>query len=264
MAFTLTRNVKLRLSDNLTADARYNLERLDLLGSTFLVDTSNTLLIRSSSDIVIEPESADIGGSGTGGTLSIGTVDHPLDTFSIHADTIALAGDFTLSDVATGGTKSLFLKYKSDIDGPVDTTADRSLFLDLNGADRSLVLGGNFSLLGANLSLTLSSDLALTLPGGYGTSGQVLSTNGSGSLSWVDAAGGGDVNGATVTWLAADGLTKTVTHSLGSADLDISIFDNDNNELITVGSITVIDTNSILITSSEAPANSWRVVVQAN
>jgi hypothetical protein len=38
---------------------------------------------------------------------------------------------------------------------------------------------------------TVSSNTILTLPNGAGTSGQVLSTNGSGTLSWADGGGGG-------------------------------------------------------------------------
>ena len=38
---------------------------------------------------------------------------------------------------------------------------------------------------------TVTSNTILTLPDGAGTSGQVLSTNGSGTLSWADGGGGG-------------------------------------------------------------------------
>ena len=70
MSVTLTRNLKLRINSNLTSDAKYNLQRIDLLGSTFLVDTQNSLNLRSEVDINILPESADIGGSGIGGNVN--------------------------------------------------------------------------------------------------------------------------------------------------------------------------------------------------
>jgi len=47
----LTRNLKLRLADDLTADARYNLERIDQLGSVFPIDNTAAQTINSSAEI---------------------------------------------------------------------------------------------------------------------------------------------------------------------------------------------------------------------
>lgn len=164
MAVTLTRNLKLRIDSNLTANSKYNLERLDLLGSTFLVDSTDSLNIRSSTNILIEPESADIGGSATGGTVSIGTASHIIDALEVHATEFVLSTNLGLSDQATGGTKDLLVRYKSDLNGSADTSADRTLSLDLDGANRSLILGGSLTLTGGDLALTLSGNSSLTLP----------------------------------------------------------------------------------------------------
>lgn len=263
MATSLTRNLKLRIDSNLTANSKYNLERLDLIGANFLATTSDNLLIRSRRDIVIEPESPDIDGSGSGGTVSIGSPDHQLDAVNIYADSVNLPV-FSLSDQASGGDKNLRLKYKSDINGSVDTSADRSLFIDVDGADRNLVLGANFSLTGAALGLILTSALTLTLPDDYGTTGQILSTDGSGNLSWTSAgAGNGDVLGYSGAWITSDGSTKTVVHNLNSLHTDVTIIDEDDGLALWVDTIEVIDPNTLQLTASEAPANSWQVVVQA-
>lgn len=164
MDFTLSRNLKLRLDTNLTANARFNLEKLDLLGSTFLVDSANDLNIRSQTDILIEPESADIGGSGEGGTVTFGSGSHELSGVTIHTDAFNLRSPLSLFDQASSGSRYLLLQYKSDVSGSVDTSANRTLSVDLDGADRSLALGGNFSTTGGNLSLTMSGATALTLP----------------------------------------------------------------------------------------------------
>lgn len=171
MATSLTRNLKLRINSNLTADAKYNLERLDLLGSTFLVDSTNTLNIRSQTDILIEPNSADLAGSGIGGTVSIGTANHKLASIALYSDSLTISAPLGLADQATGGTKQLNLKYKSDLNGSVDNAADRNLSIDVDGADRSLVLEGDLGVLGGSLTLNLSGATSLSLP----TSG-VLST----------------------------------------------------------------------------------------
>lgn len=58
----------------------------------------------------------------------------------------------------------------------------------------------------ANLTMraptTLSTPWILTLPVDDGTSGQVLSTDGSGNTSWINAAGGGTINSGTAPRLA--------------------------------------------------------------
>lgn len=242
MAFTLSRYLRLRLDSNLTANARYNLERLDLLGSTFVVDSISNLNIRSESDIIIEPQSADVGGDGTGGTVSIGTSAHTLDSLNIYASDVTFSNSPGLLDQGTGGTKYLRLKYDSTLSGSVDTAADRILSFDLQGANRSLVLGA---------SLVFPANSA-----GY------MTNDGSGTLSWVPISGGGDVLGATGTWAAADGTSKAFSHSLGSEDVEVMVLD-ENDEIIMVDSIVATTTNIVTLTSSEAPAVAWRIIVQA-
>lgn len=56
MATRLTRNLKLRLNDTLTSDAVYNLERLDALGATFVIDTLDNVNIESAGDLILTPE----------------------------------------------------------------------------------------------------------------------------------------------------------------------------------------------------------------
>lgn len=164
MAFTLSRNLKLRLDSNLTANALYNLNRIDLLGSTFLVDSTDSLNIRSRSNILIQPDSADLGGSSSGGTVTIGDASAPAETLAINADELLISSPLSLKDQATGGTKYLQLLYKSDLNGSLDTAADRILSVDLDAANRSLVLAGNLSILGGNISFTTPSSSTVTLP----------------------------------------------------------------------------------------------------
>lgn len=164
MATTLTRNLKLRINSNLTADAKYNLERLDLLGSTFLVDSTNQLNVRSQTNILIEPESADVDGSGIGGTVSIGTASHLISVLNLFSSEINLPVSVGLKDQGAGGTKYLRIKYKSDITGSTDSVADRSLLIDVDGADRQLLLQGNYKQLGGDLTLNLSGTTSVILP----------------------------------------------------------------------------------------------------
>lgn len=220
MAFTLSRNLKLRIDSNLTANSKYNLEKIDTLGSTFLVDTTDTLNIRSRTDILIEPESADLGGASSGGTVSIGTASHLLTEVDVFASAFHLSSPIALLDQATGGTKYLQLRYKSDLSGSADTIFDRTLSMDLEGADRFFVLGGNYSQIGGSLALTLGGTTTLTLP----LTGTVATLAGSETFTnkTINASSNSLLNiaNASISATAAIAYSKlNLTGSLVNADV---------------------------------------------
>lgn len=63
---------------------------------------------------------------------------------------------------------------------------------------------------------TITANKIWTLPSADGTSGQVLSTNGSGTLSWVTAGGGGGSGTVTSITPAADSGTGTAITTSGT------------------------------------------------
>lgn len=176
MATTTTQYLKLRLDSNLTANARYNLNKIDALASTFIVDSRGTLGLRAVGDILVEPEALAIGGSGSGGSVDVGTPDHSLEEINLHAGSISLSTGPRLADAASGGSKHLRIQYRSDLDGAADTSDDRTVSIDPHGADRDVVLGGDVqlggslttagdvSISGASLVITLSGTTSLNLP----------------------------------------------------------------------------------------------------
>jgi hypothetical protein len=77
-------------------------------------------------------------------------------------------------------------------------------------------------------SPTLAANYVLTLPVDDGTSGQVLSTNGTGTLSWISPGGGGTVtNVATGTGLTGGPITGTGTISIASGGVSSTEIAND-------------------------------------
>jgi uncharacterized delta-60 repeat protein len=154
MATTLTPNLKLRIDSNLTANAKYNLSKIDLLGSTFLVDSTNTLKIRSQTSLVLEPNSADIGGDGIGGTVEIGTTNHQLDELNIYVDEVTFNGTLIVEDIVVSGS------------------------LELSNGTHTTTL--------APAASGQTEDLTLRFPSNNGTATSVLSTDGAGNLSWAD------------------------------------------------------------------------------
>jgi len=99
-------------------------------------------------------------------------------------------------------------------------------------------------------STTQVSNLAI------GASGTKLKSNGT-TATWVDDT-------FEATWTTGDGTTKAVTHSLGTKDVQVEVYDMTNDETIFVDTIIRTSTSVVTLTSSEAPGgSSWRVLITA-
>lgn len=148
----------------MTANAKFNLNRIDTLASAFNIDAEQDINLRSAGRIQLRPEDASVGGSGTGGTVELGTSSQKLDDFTVNALECILGDTASILDTSPSGTRRLQIKYQSALSGSVDNAANRSLAFDLNGANRSFILGGDYSQIGGALALTLSGNSVLTLP----------------------------------------------------------------------------------------------------
>lgn len=227
---TLTSNLKLRVSSDLTNDSKYNLRRIDTLASLYQVDTTDVAKLRSITDIVIQPQDPDIGGLGTGGTISFGTDDQPAGTIKFRATTLDLTSVI-------------------DSDSDICTTSN----FCLKSGDYQVSLA----------SPSLSSSYTLTLPLTAGTPNQVLTTDGSGNLSWQTVAGAGSSGQElAVDWMAADGMIKTITHGFGSQSVMAQILDvQDNYKTIDIDVIYRPDANTIVLEASIMPVH-WQVLLK--
>jgi len=74
--------------------------------------------------------------------------------------------------------------------------------------------GSNYLAFKAPAAVT--SNVTFTLPDGDGTANQVLKTNGSGALSWVDQGGGGATGGGTDTVFQENKLTVNTNYTIGT------------------------------------------------
>lgn len=229
MAVTLTPNLKLKVDSTLSANSRFNLYKIDDLASLYQVNANSVARIRSRTDIVLQPQDPDIGGTGAGGSVSIGTVDQPVTDVNICATSINVDAPFTSnSDLATTG--SLLLKNG---DYSVGLTAP-----------------------------TLSASYSLTLPTADGTANQVLSTDGSGQLSWVSISGVSIGQELSTTWSAGDGLTKTITHGFGTQKVIVQVLDaTDDYRTVEVDEVTRPNSNQVTLSSSFTPTN-WVVLLK--
>lgn len=72
-----------------------------------------------------------------------------------------------------------------------------------------------------------------------------------------------DTSTAKTTWITGDGASKSFTHSLGSTDILVELYDVDSGESIYPDTITRTDVNTLDLTASVAPSGSgWRVLVR--
>lgn len=125
---TLTRYLKLKIAADLSADARYNLQKIDTLGATFALDNTADLLIRSIGDIYIEPESPDVGGSASTGKIYFGNSSNSAE-ITAYSNAFYLKSPLSLP---SGSTYYLSLAASSD------QTANRTLTLSAVDADKSI------------------------------------------------------------------------------------------------------------------------------
>lgn len=107
-----------------------------------------------------------------------------------------------------------------------------------------------------------SGPVTLKLPSTYGQNGQVLTTDGQGNLSWQNPAGAA-ITQRTFYWERGDGTEFTITHGFNNKNLDITVRDQEDGELIYIPDINILDNNTILMISSEPPSTSWQIVIQA-
>jgi hypothetical protein len=116
----------------------------------------------------------------------------------------------------------------------------------------------NSNFIGLKAAGTVAADVTFTLPVGDGSSGQLLSTDGSGNLAWTTPAGGGDVSGPASsidnTVVRFDGISGKAIQTSG-----VVIDDLDNltaNSIITdtiseKTSATGVTIDGVLLKDSE-------------
>lgn len=144
---TFTKYLKLKLAADLSADARYNLQRIDSLGSTFTTDNSASLLIQSLRNITLETEAPSIGGTGNGqGYIYLGTADNK-SNIVLYSSSVQSKSPLSIAN----GT-STYLTLASI----QDQLANYTLTFDTSGANKSISfpLDGNVVVTSGAQSLT--------------------------------------------------------------------------------------------------------------
>ncbi len=233
----LTRNLKLRLSPDLTASARYNLERIDQLGSVFPIGSSATQTINSSSDIRLNANATSLGGDGNG------TVFAP--NLQLSANLLLESGPYELTISAPVLSTDLTLLLPS-------TAGNSGQFLRTDGTG-TLDWGDP-----PTSNLSTLNDTSISSP----AANEILQYNGT---SWVNASIPVTKQSGTFEWNPGDGSTRTITHNYGSTSIAVWIYDTDSKTQVLIEDIDYSDSNTILLTAHRAPDSTYIVhLIQTN
>lgn len=138
--------------------------------------------------------------------------------------------------------------------------------ISLNNA--SLDSAASLSLLNDSYKLTLappsslSTDITLTLPATTGTVGQVLSTDGSGNLSWTTVAGSSADTDLIAIWQPSDGEVKTVTHGFSTRNLMVQVLDSADSYRNIEVDVSRPTNDTVVLDASAVPSNNWVVLIK--
>jgi hypothetical protein len=109
---------------------------------------------------------------------------------------------------------------------------------------------------------TVASNITWTLPNADGTSGQFLSTDGSGALSWATASGGGGGGGTSTTttqFTATGGQTSfTVSYTVGQISVYL------NGALLAAADYTATNGTSVVLAAGAAAGDILTVVAYSS
>ena len=224
-----------RITTNLTidevnklSDGTANLVIDTITANTFVgVSSDLTLTGNTGSDVVsIGSENLNIvGTNGITTNVASNTVTVNLDS-SLSVNDITLSGGTANTLVYLNASKALTTLSTLSFNGTNlgINNASPAAPLDIKGALR--LTGASTGYVGLQVASS-GTNVTYTLPASDGLNGQILQTNGTGSLSWINqAAGGGGGGGGSGTSTSRTAFTSTggqttysVTYAVGQVDV---------------------------------------------
>jgi hypothetical protein len=206
-------NGNITLAPNGTGDVQLDADTIRV-GDT---GANVTITSNGAGDLILNTNSGTNSGSitiedGANGNITVatnGTGDVYLD-----ADTVRIGDSNANATLTTNGTGDLILNTNSGTNSgsiTIEDGANGAINLTPNGTGAVVVpllrLSGSTSGYVGLKGAAIAGSTTYTLPAADGTSGQVLSTNGTGTLSWVAAA----ASGVTSFSAGTTGLTPNTT-----------------------------------------------------
>jgi len=217
MATTISRYLKLKIDDNLSADAKSNLAKIDELGAIFRTNTEDNVDISAKGNISLQPGDPAIGGTANQSNLSIGQSSNKVNILSIDALETRVRTLLRLRNGAVGLTDT-YLNVVPTVEN-TNVTLNVSLADSLSVvANRSIIIGhsGRLVFEDATQSLTnktLSGTSSVNITGSITTTGAISGATLSGLLAGSDVVGNisGNAGNVSGTVAIANGGTGAST-----------------------------------------------------
>lgn len=179
---SITPNLRLRLSENLTADARYNLERIDLVGSIVQLDDSQSAAVASLSSINLLPNAPSKGGNPTvldPGTVYVGSASQ-LSNLLVYGTITGTLGNGLVSNINVATNAAIAGSKISPNFGNQLVRTEQGLH----------IVSGSHTTYIRTAAVPDAGVIDFRLPPNAGLAGQVITTDGSGNLSFSSPGSG--------------------------------------------------------------------------
>lgn len=178
-------------TDNARSQGTFSLRWANITSTNFLSGTSGQYVVLTGGGPT-KPSGSPGGGSlykpfqggGSGSLLAVFT-DNNADNTNPSGSLYLETGNNT----GTAGTGSIFIRPGLNTGG-----GSRGAVILMNQADFRFLDNDNSNYVGFKAATTITADVMWTLPSADGTNGQVLTTNGTGTLSWTTVSGGSGAN----------------------------------------------------------------------
>ena len=140
MATTISRYLKLKIDDNLSADAKSNLAKIDELGAIFRTNAEDNVDISAKGNISLQPGDPAIGGTPNSGTITFGDTNNTASSVDFYSTAVRLRSKLQIKN-GVSGLNTTFLSLAAAVE---NTNADLTFSLADSLsiiASRSIIIG---------------------------------------------------------------------------------------------------------------------------
>jgi hypothetical protein len=215
MSYTLTSNLRLRLDDNITANSRYNLERLDALAGTFNITVGNDAVLSSDADVYIQTDN----GTSDSGDIYLGGSAQIVDNIYLRSTVVDFTNVATITKFPLSDGK--FLIGDASGDG-----AEYAITGDITVSNAGVAAISSGVIINDDINASAAIAWSKIVPGSHTT----LSDIGTNTHTQIDTAISNSVAHIAAS-TGVHGITGSVVGTTDSQALTNKTIDSDSNTI---------------------------------